>query len=337
MRAIILSDLHYHNWQDFSYLKNGVNSRLLEIDATIRQYIDAKPGHNNLIILGDVFHKRGIIDVICHNTFLNTIYYYLQKNPENKVWILVGNHDQALITEEVHALSTFQTDRIIVLDKPVIEGIDGSLCFFIPYTKDHTKIQELLGREAEVDFVFGHFAVKNAKLINTDFALDTGVDLTTIKTKAKLGICLGHYHTPQALACPSPAWYVGSPIHHTFNDEGQGKRALIVTEDTISSLMVESPRFKTLHITSSTGEIPHITRDYYRVVLYNGEQMSKELETALGNARGYKTVLTKTTIAEALTTTFNLSTHIKEYLKNNNIPNKTDIYKLLSGLINESE
>lgn len=341
MRALILSDLHYHNWQEFSSLKEGINTRLIEIDETVRYFINTSllDDVNILIILGDVFHKRGVVDVICHDLFHKTINYFLSFDTNRRVHILVGNHDQALITESVNSLNSFARDCVTVHSTTNVSHINFATdCLFLPYTKDHDKIQDMLEANFSVDYIFGHFAVKGAKLINTDFTLDKGVDLTKIKVRAK-GIFLGHYHTPQKLPCRSPAYYVGSPLHHTFNDEGQQKRAAMIIDDKVKFIPSPAPEFKTLNIYPNTRleDLESLANSYVRVRLHNGAELPSHIKDKLNTtAKGYKIVIENTPAVAKPISTYSTTKHIKDYLINNNMPNKTEIYKLLKKVVDDS-
>ena len=336
MKIIAITDIHYHEWQEFSTLDNGINSRLLQVDSVVKEATSyaSLMGINHLFILGDVFHKRGSIGTIAAHLFSQTLNSFLDKNIKNQVHVLVGNHDQAVISGAYHALQPYNKERLYIYDSPTYVRLNEDInCLMIPYLHDYQHIQHIIDRENNADFIFGHFGVKGAALINTDFRDQSGIDLSNIVNKNLKGVFLGHYHTPQKLEFDIPTYYVGSPMHHTFNDEGQTKRLMLLDlyPQHYSSIKTTYPRFITID-ESGLNKLNKI--DYFRLRVSN--KNLTVIEEALKITSKIKIEYTnkEQDIKESVNTN-NLNKIITSFVKSTGVENKTDIYKLIKQYVKD--
>lgn len=335
MKILAISDIHYHPWTEFSTLDNGINSRLKSIDNVLREAISYANlmNINQLFILGDVFHKRGTIDVIAASLLKESLESFIDRNTNNKIHILVGNHDQAVLSGTYHALKSFAKERTYIYDCPTYVRLNEDIqCLMIPYIHDYEHIQTLLNKENNADYIFGHFGVKGAALINTDFRDSSGVDLSKITSTKLRGIFLGHYHTPQKLILNNfPTYYVGSPIHHTFNDEGQLKSIMVMDlyANQHGRIKTTYPKFTTLN-ESNTNLINDT--DYFRVRLSN-KNLDLLADLFKVTAKIKIEYVNKEVELKQAVTSNNLNKLISSFIKANNIESKSSIYKKIQQYV----
>ena len=91
------------------------------------------------------------------------------------------------------------------------------------------------------DILLSHFGLSEAQL-------QSGISITTkLKMqhmmKYKL-IILGHYHKPQKISMGETClFYVGSPVHTSWNDKNEKKRFLVYNTETLEVKTFEMPDF----------------------------------------------------------------------------------------------
>ena len=90
---LLVSDLHFHNWGEFSTEVDGVNSRLQHIIDALNEAITTLilKGGDQVIIAGDVFHVRGSLVPSVLNPVLTFIREWCDKGIT--FHCIDGNHD----------------------------------------------------------------------------------------------------------------------------------------------------------------------------------------------------------------------------------------------------
>lgn len=347
-RIGLTGDIHYHTWANFGVETESGQSRLLNLAQTMnRLLMDMSSAEcDTIILLGDIFHKRGTVSVEALHSFATFVARAMSLNINLK--ILVGNHDMDRRDNTIHALEVFKSvSNVKVYDTVVTDYVHDEreeIGLFIPYQDDHRVIQKTLKTLSDgPDYIFGHFGVANAKLINTDFAIDKGVDLTKFTSKTVKGIFLGHYHTAQKLDCPVPAYYVGSPLPHTFNDENVTKQVSILNLDdaTVSTLPTQHLEFITVNATKNED----ITREVYKPAYYRVRISGFTLDqrtakvartTAYPGGIEFNPSSVKNQEPRDRQEQFNINSVISSYVKNINSMSKAEVYKLVSDILKES-
>lgn len=282
MEALLIADLHAHKHPHFSIPDPtyGTN-RLADIVSILDQAESYCTSHSikYIIVIGDLFHRRGLLDVFVFNTIRDRI----KKIKENGILTILaaGNHDQANKTGSVtsiHGLDPYAD---------VIEQflIDDDLAF-IPYSEYRQDIvdQFRICREKRVKNVFAHIPVAGARLVEGyKTTSEYEISLDEIKPKYFKGVYLGHYHVPQFLA--DNVMFVGSPIHHSFADVGQDKMMIHLKigarENTLIPVYTEYPAFIETAITNKK-ELQEFLKKYseknfYKVMLGEGLELSQDL------------------------------------------------------------
>lgn len=220
MKFTLSADLHYDLFQNISLLEDDLlTCRAKEIDKVFKDIIDRTCGLGiqHHFVIGDALHKRNIrSDAV--NTLLYTRLKYA-KSKGLKVYLIVGNHDQAHVAGQVHAFGTFH-DVATVIDTPQVITLDGIDFYCLPYEeyKGSKKSIELLLKNKNPNRVLlAHVGIKDASLSGFDHVSKEPLSLDDLQVDKFLYSYFGHYHLPQKLG--KNAMYVGSPCQHSLSDK----------------------------------------------------------------------------------------------------------------------
>jgi DNA repair exonuclease SbcCD nuclease subunit len=264
-RIVLISDIHYHLFQAFS--PDGGRSRLADISSVVQQCKDycVRQGIKNVAILGDVFEKRGVIDSVVYNAFTDDLKGFLEADID--VYIIPGNHDQDLISNatESNSLEPLAklSPKLHIMSKPKIVPFFHAKVFFVPYIHDAKELERYMKLYA-TEYAFIHAGILGAKLIDSDYKVKHGLDVSQYPNTK---IFSGHYHTPQVVG---NAVYLGSPLHHRFNDEGQEKNFIDLDLDTGEYIRVPTvyPKFIRKQITDLNEIFAIDSNDYYKLSVH---------------------------------------------------------------------
>jgi DNA repair exonuclease SbcCD nuclease subunit len=246
--AIIISDLHAHQWTRFAItLPNGMNSRLADLFDVLEQvkrYVEEyEPDH--LLILGDLTHRRNFVTFSLYGKLMA----WLAEIQRLGVSIisLVGNHD--IESEGHHALEPLPFMGITVVEQPSWLDL-GPLGtnLFVPYLQhDMLKaIQDapnLLGAPKHNDdaIAFLHYAF-DGKVLSNEFAVPSSLKKSEMDDYRQ--IVLGHIHTP-SYEDQGRVRYVGAPWHMDFGDSGDRYVNFLDDSRVWHRLDLKFPRFVT--------------------------------------------------------------------------------------------
>lgn len=245
MRALFVSDLHAHNHEAFATtLPNGRNSRFQNILNVLGEIRTLCLHHHvdTVFFLGDMFHSRTKVDV---DVFGATWSAWREIAAiVDRVYILVGNHDQYNKVGNVHSLEAFgQFARII--DQPMIDRVEGVTFAAHPFT---TNMQQWNGfvdlLPDGLDFFLFHQGICEAATGAFNISIKAEVsyaDLPIQKARWCLG---GHYHKPQEIGEEGKVAYVGSPLQHGFGERGETKSVILYQRGKLERITLASaPRF----------------------------------------------------------------------------------------------
>ncbi len=225
MSFLICGDPHFST-------SNKVESLIL-IEDFIDYIHEYKP--TAVVILGDMLHKHGIIDMVPHNNIIK----FLKKINDTGVLLfcLIGNHDRisndVSMTDEHVFNSLKKWDRTFIVDRgfeytfisPSNDGENNEIkALFMPYVPDNTFfkcIDECNLSLYDKNIVFSHQLFNGcdiAKLITS-----TGKFIEDYPEDAPLNIA-GHIHEYQDLG---NLIYVGTPFQTTFSESIDKKVMLL--------------------------------------------------------------------------------------------------------------
>jgi len=202
--TIIVGDTHFHN-------DNDINREYLKF---FNKYIISNSEYKNIILLGDIFNSKKMLNIKSINFVLDNIF---DKLTDRNIYIVMGNHDYYNRVEDKESINSLRLlDRLYknikVIYKDNIIKIGDKDVYAIPYgfQPDSSKIDRC-------DYIIGHIEL-SPQYSNSPYTLDT------FKNKP---IYLGHYHLKTYRGIP----YVGTPYHMNFNDIDEKKGFHILNDD----------------------------------------------------------------------------------------------------------
>ena len=251
MKVIATGDWHACNFTDFSkkyqvYFDNNtgrytevsdeeaplyntieMNSRLHNILnglCDMRDYADEN-SIEHILMAGDMFHKRGTIDV----SVFNAVYRILSTfEPLGiKLHAIAGNHDQIdnskVPVSAIHTLS----DVIHVVETPEVFTIESNnesyQVLAVPYSKDKEyvldsikSLRKHLDNKGE-SILMCHLGITGGKVGSGMYSMNGEYTLSELLCSKWKYLIAGHYHQPQILA--ENAIYPGTPVQNSFSDE----------------------------------------------------------------------------------------------------------------------
>ncbi len=233
-KVLFFSDLHAHNWTQFSRtLPGGRNSRLQAILDVVDYIADYCVTHEitHCFMLGDVFHSRTKIDVDVYSATW-AAFKRLSESVKH-LFVLRGNHDSYDVEGSKHSLKSF-SDFANVIDSPELTTVDGITFAAIPYTKDMDRWKTFASMtSSKTDFFLFHQGVSTGLVGAFNITIKAEVDIEDLPYK-KADYCLGgHYHKHQFML-PNVA-FIGSPLQHTFGERGEVKGFMVFEKDALSA------------------------------------------------------------------------------------------------------
>jgi DNA repair exonuclease SbcCD nuclease subunit len=216
----LLADLHLDTFPNISIPREDMlTDRADELSNLIKQAFTEMLNEDvtHCVILGDIFHRRNVRQDAINNLVRETVKYGTELGL--KIVLLVGNHDQAAISGEVHALESFK-EFCTVIDKPQIVSLGGFDCYFLPYEeyKGSIKSLELLLKQGKNSnrILLGHIGIENAFLSGFDHISREPVTIEELQMDKFISCYFGHYHLPQKIG--KNGYYVGSLCQHSLVD-----------------------------------------------------------------------------------------------------------------------
>ena len=305
MKVLCLADIHLHDFKDFSktlqvrwdkekltYIEDEsgdilMNSRLFYILRGLADIRDTAitEGITNILIAGDVFHKRGTITVPVMNGAYQIFKSFKEKGLN--IYIIVGNHDQVDQSEiSQHSLYTFK-DMVHIIDRPeTIDLGDNIKLYGIPFYRAKKTTLFYLNKypkeQRENTIVMLHIGVDGG-IVGGGFAMKDEYTIEEIEPDTWNAVILGHYHKPQKFA--KNMCYCGTPIQNSFSDEQVDKSYngfYILDTDTreLEFRELEAPRFLTFKSIDDLKNHKSKYNDYVRIKVQEKDMKDlKEVET----------------------------------------------------------
>jgi DNA repair exonuclease SbcCD nuclease subunit len=198
-----------------------------------------------LLIMGDVFDNRQMINILVQNVViqlfkdLTTIF--------SEVHVLVGNHD--IFRKETNEINSLKCLSIIpditVYEEPVVKTYSGKKVVLMPWRKDHESEKETLEIYGGGDYLFCHSETYGVKL-NKKVSYEKGNDIEVFKDYKR--VYSGHIHYSQRV---KNITYVGNPYEMTRSDTDNRKGIYIVDFENTKDIFIEntfSPKFLKMNI-----------------------------------------------------------------------------------------
>lgn len=223
MKNLLLADVHLRD-ENLSIIENLFKEIA---DECSRRDI------RRIFILGDFFHDRRKLSV----RTLWTAFQIGKILADKETYIIVGNHDSLYKNKvEPTSLEIFEEFSNIHIIKTIHE-VDNMI--LVPWIWNY----DFLNETSENNYIFGHFDFRGFKMNNT-YVSKTGMEPSDMSKFKR--IYTGHFHTPSE---QGNIQYLGSPIQHTFHDEGSPRGYYIFDneDDTIEFVeFTDAPKFVTI-------------------------------------------------------------------------------------------
>jgi len=275
MKYLIFSDLHSHNYQEFSEINDGLNSRLsrcVEVVYSIAGYCLDHDIHN-VFFTGDIFHLKNLVDGKVIRETMRAFQVLTQS--VDQVFVCSGNHDYQGWNKDA-VLLDLAADLINKIPSNKISFSDGLIDGYglkiFPFTRDINELNSNLSvRNPEPKTI----ALFHQDVIGSNYggiSVINGLDADVLS--AKFGFtAIGHYHSPRLIR--KNVISVGSPLAHNFGDVGEKHGWWILDTETGFSFIEnqDSPQFYDVDVFDSNFVLQgRPDTDYYRVKI-NGSSI----------------------------------------------------------------
>jgi DNA repair exonuclease SbcCD nuclease subunit len=235
MKILFVSDTHFDNHADFatpdaSAEYPGVNSRMLRIlEAFVRAADYAVTnGIERIFVPGDVFHRRGIINVAVFNA-VSKLFGGLREVGIT-IYLMAGNHDVVdrhgtQSYDGLHAL--YAMGSAVVFNEPSFTKLGMNLPFcVIPYTSSREQWMVEAKRlllsgtgSSRPPILIVHQSFSGAYTGPHEYVMREGLDPRRDVPEGYAAVVSGHYHMHQVLeGVPAPVIYVGGLVQHNFGE-----------------------------------------------------------------------------------------------------------------------
>jgi len=295
-KYIVFSDFHWHNFDNFAkpitHTYKGkeiqITDRLLaQLNTLNRVFELAHENNADILFNGDYFHARNRITTLVYNLGFNVIYDNMMKYPDVKLYMIVGNHDQADSSDfPEHSLENFKAiPRVTVMDdfEPVYTG--STVLYPISYSDNVAFLKGKINEFAEhaegkvqPTILMAHIGVDGSETGQHSHRLGGAFNISELYPDVFDYVTLGHYHKRQFLGGLDNAFYAGNTIQESFSDEGQDKGVFLIDLDKGGKpefIPIENKKFVTItKIDENTQEI--VDNNYVRMII--PQELATEVE-----------------------------------------------------------
>ena len=288
------------NQDDFPESKE-MSSRLFNILkglCDIRDYC-LKNNVEHVLLAGDLFHKRGQIEVTVYNAVYQILDSYYSVGIQ--VHIIAGNHDQTDSSDvPVSAIYPFR-ELAHTIEKPeyfkIKQDNDEVEIVALPFSKNKefvlNSMNELreMCEEPDSAILMCHLGITGGTVGSGMYSMKDEYSLHDLMADHWKAVVAGHYHQPQFLQYNTI--YTGTPVQNSFSDElkfKEGYNGFFVIDTSkrydIRFVPIIAPRFITV---SSVEELEQYDEDYIKSNYFrikstasDAEDIKDALEDMLG-------------------------------------------------------
>lgn len=229
-------------------------------------------GIRHVVILGDVLHTMGTLNVACLNAAVR-FFKQLDDIDGMQTFVLVGNHDYIGPDEFLsknhwmNSISSFHPRTITIIDKPVRQGN----CVYVPYVPpgrfgEALRQIDTSGGDGMVEYVFCHQEFKGAVY---EFGDDAAVSIAGDCIPMGFGLIVsGHIHKRQWLGNRA-VYYTGTPYQTRFNEDAD-KTVALLRRGNVHEVAIDGiPRLITVVCTTikELSDLKFNDTDLYRVII----------------------------------------------------------------------
>jgi DNA repair exonuclease SbcCD nuclease subunit len=306
VRILIFSDLHLHNHvygattMDYdAFDLKGVNSRLIDGAKVLRDiyfYINDNPV-DVVVFCGDLFHTHGKIDAAVLKVAHEGMWRIKQHLEEGQMYALVGNHDTADKSMNIHAMHWLESVGVNVVDGAWHNNFNGLYCklSFLAYTESVEEIEKFFADAADK----ADGAIYKGHEGGTVCFMHAGIDGVPMKSGFVPGsafntdmipegiqhVFSGHYHPHMKVT--EKATVVGSPLQLNWADEGDQRGFIVYDTETGEQEFheIDAPKFVTLDMDNGYKQLtiaPMVQGHFIRVVNHDHSKQEDIREELTG-------------------------------------------------------
>lgn len=243
MNWVVVADVHAHN---FAMFANPVeyygNTRLRDIVRAIDHAGQVAAEHKaKLVVVGDLFHTRGIISVTVQRVVQDAL-LNIHENYGVEIYLVAGNHDQANKLGTITSIDLFGPSFHVCTQYHYEAGVA-----FLPFRESKDITIDMFNRAADdgAEIVFAHAAVNGAFVGDNEYQPKEQLEVKDIQPERFKWVFMGHYHRSQMLA-PNTL-YCGSLVGHNFSDNDD-RGFWVLADGNLEFVNSKAPRFRTILI-----------------------------------------------------------------------------------------
>lgn len=268
MKAMIFSDLHAHNYQEFAAITEDVNTRFLDcmdfMDRLTARAAEFKP--DAILFGGDVYHLKNNVD---SRVIKMTIEAFAELAKVAPVYMCAGNHDYKGWNQDpalIEILSGFVFN--IVHGEHCEIGNTGWAVDIFDFRRDIEEVKSLarLVQKRKKTIALFHQDIEGAFYPGNNVAAEVGLNAAELGKKFDFSF-VGHNHNAHVYG--HNVISIGAPLQHNFGDtnEKRGHWELDTDAQQLDFIEnTESPQFITLRISSDAQWVPgRQFKDFYRI------------------------------------------------------------------------
>lgn len=250
------SDYHAHIFKDFAHPDSTFITDRFKMQISILNEVFTYAREHNADILfnGDLFHKRGAVDV----QVFNEVFSCFERNRDIYCILVRGNHDS--VTNSLYADSSLEPFKSL----PNVTVIDTLEKVVTPYytvygvgygdevetAKEWIKEQASQLDQSTFNILSAHVGVDGSKTGKYSHTLEGAFTIADLCPEQFDIVTLGHYHKRQFLGNLPNVFYVGNTLQTSFADEGQDKGFYFIAikgkESTLDFVKTEYTPFLTV-------------------------------------------------------------------------------------------
>lgn len=280
---VFFTDFHAHLFMEFAkhddeFYTDRFKEQCGVLERILKYAADNKYG---VVFGGDLFHKRGAVDV----RVMSKIYGLFQKYTPDipHTYLLRGNHDSYDNSMgSVSSLDTFNAlPHTQVISNPRVVNLadNGINLYFMPYGEDVPAMKAWLKEQAEslpngYNVLVAHLGTDGARQGRSTHRLAQAFAPGDLYPDKFDQVYIGHIHLRQQIT--DNMFYGGSTMQLSFNDEGQEKGFDTLTGTTWEFHPIATRQFVTLPEWDDTLAKEH-ANDFVRLRV--PEEAAKSIET----------------------------------------------------------
>lgn len=251
MKIIFFSDLHAHQFKEFSHVTaGGINSRLQSCLDIVNQ-VSVYAIENNIdtvVFGGDLFHTRPSVDTLTYNLTINAL---IKLSASVQLYIIPGNHDCYSKDDKHHSLEILKPiTNIFILDGSInsIKLSQDTVLHSIGYNdsldviKENIKSSFTNKKEDHTNILLLHTEIQGS-VTPTGYKFEEGIKSKWLSKHFDWTFC-GHIHRYQKFQ--KNVFNIGSPLHQDWGDKGDKKGFLVLDTKakSLERVYTEYPEFR---------------------------------------------------------------------------------------------